>query len=91
MPRKAEYDSIFETLKPDMNGKVCGSEVMRELYRSKLQSTVLGQIWKLASIDGDGMLDSDEFAVASYLVELKLNGYILPQVLPFNSGSTIKA
>ena len=84
MPRKAEYDSIFETLKPDLNGKVSGSEVMRELYRSKLQSTVLGQIWKLASIDGDGMLDSDEFAVASYLVELKLNGYILPQVLPFH-------
>lgn len=84
LSKKPEYDRIFETLSPDMNGKVTGSNAKRELVKSKLPNTVLGRIWKLADLDKDGMLDSDEFAVAMYLVNVKLDGNELPVELPIH-------
>uniref|UniRef100_A0A1I8FRA0 EF-hand domain-containing protein n=1 Tax=Macrostomum lignano TaxID=282301 RepID=A0A1I8FRA0_9PLAT len=40
------------------------------------------KIWKLADIDQDGMLDIDEFALAKYLIRLRLDGHELPNQLP---------
>lgn len=53
-----------------------------EMVKSKLPNSVLGKIWKLSDIDHDGSLDADEFALAMYLIEIKLNDYELPSVLP---------
>jgi len=53
-----------------------------EFLKSKLPNSVLSKIWKLADIDGDGLLDSDEFALAMYLVKIKLKGSELPEMLP---------
>ena len=36
----------------------------------------------MADIDGDGMLDRDEFAVAMFLIDHKLNDNDLPETLP---------
>ena len=83
-PNKDKYDRIFETLSPDANGKVTGSNAKRELVKSKLPNTVLGRIWKLADLDKDGMLDSDEFAVAMHLINIKLDGNELPVELPIH-------
>ncbi|XP_028393093.1 EH domain-containing protein 1-like [Dendronephthya gigantea] len=83
-PKKDKYDRIFETLNPDSNGKVIGSNAKRELVKSKLPNTVLGRIWKLSDLDKDGMLDSDEFAVAMHLIEIKLDGNELPVELPLH-------
>lgn len=44
------------------------------MVKSKLPNAILGKIWKLADVDKDGMLDSDEFALANYLINLKLEG-----------------
>jgi hypothetical protein len=44
------------------------------LVKSKLPNSILGKIWKLSDLDRDGMLDADEFALANYLVNLKLEG-----------------
>jgi len=41
--------------------------------KSKLPSSVLAKIWKLADVDHDGMLDQDEFARAMNLINMKLN------------------
>lgn len=43
---------------------------------------MLSNIWKLADVDCDGLLDSDEFALAMYLVKIKLEGSELPDTLP---------
>ena len=83
-PKKEQYDRIFETLNPDGNGKVTGSNAKRELVKSKLPNTVLGRIWKLSDLDKDGMLDSDEFAVAMHLIDIKLDGNELPVELPIH-------
>lgn len=43
---------------------------------------ILGKIWKMADVDRDGMLDSDEFALAMYLISLKIDGFDIPNELP---------
>ena len=50
--------------------------------KSKLQNNVLGKIWKLSDVDKDGMLDSDEFALAMHLIKIKMEGNDLPSKLP---------
>jgi len=42
--------------------------------KSRLPNTVLAKIWKLSDVDRDGMLDDDEFALASHLIALRLDG-----------------
>lgn len=53
-----------------------------EFLKTKLPNSVLSKIWKLADVDDDGVLDSDEFALAMYLVKIKLEGSELPSTLP---------
>ena len=43
---------------------------------------VVGRIWKLSDVDQDGMLDSDEFALAMHLINIKMEGHDLPSTLP---------
>lgn len=77
---KEEYDRIFKSLGPK-NGKLTGAVAKREMVKSKLPNTVLGKIWTLADIDRDGQLDQDEFAVAMYLIKIKLDDDDLPDEL----------
>lgn len=78
---KPKYDKIFESLGP-LDGKLHGAKAKREMVKSKLQNTVLGRIWKLADVDHDGMLDEEEFALAMYLIKIKLDDNDLPDELP---------
>lgn len=78
---KHRYDEIFYTLMP-INGKLTGINAKKEMMNSRLPSTVLGKIWKLADCDKDGMLDDEEFALAQYLIKIKLEGFELPTELP---------
>ena len=78
--RKAS-DESFKELNPT-NGKITGASAKTELIKSKLPNSVLAKIWKLSDRDLDGYLDSDEWALANYLVKLKLDGFELPNTLP---------
>ncbi|KAH8328758.1 hypothetical protein KR074_005264, partial [Drosophila pseudoananassae] len=78
---KARTDGIFNRLGP-VDGKISGSTAKQELIKSKLPNSVLSKIWKLSDVDGDGFLDSDEFALALHLINVKLEGCELPTVLP---------
>ncbi|KAH8236456.1 hypothetical protein KR026_002594, partial [Drosophila bipectinata] len=78
---KARTDGIFNGLGP-VDGKISGSTAKQELIKSKLPNSVLSKIWKLSDVDGDGFLDSDEFALALHLINVKLEGCELPTVLP---------
>lgn len=53
-----------------------------EMIKSKLPNSVLSKIWKLSDLDKDDMLDSEEFALAMYLIKIKLEGNNLPNELP---------
>ncbi|VDK80563.1 unnamed protein product [Litomosoides sigmodontis] len=74
-------DELFESLDP-VDGKITGRVAKEHMVKSKLPNAVLGKIWKLSDVDKDGMLDSDEFALANYLINLKLEGHELPTELP---------
>ncbi|XP_065563033.1 EH domain-containing protein 1-like isoform X2 [Artemia franciscana] len=67
-----KWDKMFEDLGPT-DGKISGSAAKPEMMKSKLPSSVLAKIWKLADVDHDGMLDQDEFARAMNLINMKLN------------------
>lgn len=77
---KDEYDKIFKSLNPQ-GGKISGAVAKKEMTKSKLQNNILGKIWTLADIDRDGKLDEDEFALAMYLIKIKLEDDDLPEEL----------
>lgn len=78
---KPKYDEIFYNLSPN-EGKLNGTKVKEWMTTTLLPNSVLAHIWRLADIDHDGMLDNEEFALAVYLIEAKLEGHYLPQELP---------
>jgi len=76
-----QYDDKFQQLNP-INGKVTGAAAKQEMVKSKLPNSALAKIWKLSDVDKDGMLDSDEFALAMHLISIKLDGHDIPTDLP---------
>ena len=78
---KPKYDEIFYNLAPN-EGKLSGHKAKDWMESSRLPNSVLGRIWKLSDVDHDGMLDDEEFALASHLIEVKLEGHGLPPELP---------
>ncbi|KAB0398431.1 hypothetical protein E2I00_014819, partial [Balaenoptera physalus] len=78
---KSKYDEIFYNLAPS-DGKLSGTKAKTWMVGTKLPNSVLGRIWKLSDVDRDGMLDDEEFALASHLIEAKLEGHGLPTNLP---------
>ena len=72
---------IFLSLKPN-KGKIAGSTAKKEMVKSRLPNPVLAKVWRLADVDGDGALDSDEFALAMHLIHIKLDGFDMPDQLP---------
>ncbi|KAE8295456.1 EH domain-containing protein 2 [Larimichthys crocea] len=78
---KPKYDEIFYNLSPN-EGKLSGTKVREWMMTTLLPNSVLAHIWRLADVDGDGMLDNEEFALAVHLIEGKLDGHWLPRELP---------
>ena len=78
---RAKWDTIFESLNP-VRGKVTGSAAKKEMVKSRLPNPVLAKVWRLADVDQDGALDGDEFALAMHLINIKLDGYDMPDDLP---------
>ncbi|XP_061781658.1 EH domain-containing protein 2-like [Nerophis lumbriciformis] len=78
---KPKYDEIFYNLSPN-EGKLSGSKVKAWMMTTLLPNSVLAHIWRLSDVDGDGMLDNEEFALAVHLIEGKLEGHWLPRELP---------
>uniref|UniRef100_A0A673MNY0 EH domain-containing protein 2-like n=1 Tax=Sinocyclocheilus rhinocerous TaxID=307959 RepID=A0A673MNY0_9TELE len=78
---KPKYDEIFYNLAPN-EGKLSGTKAKDWMVSTRLPNSVLGRIWKLSDVDHDGMLDDEEFALASHLIEVKLEGHGLPPELP---------
>ena len=70
---KEKYDKMFLDLNP-VDGKISGAAAKKEMVKSKLPKNALAKIWTLADIDKDGQLDEDEFALAMYLIDTKLQG-----------------
>ena len=68
-PHLSKYSPIFQSLQRNADGKASGVECMTPLLATGCSQSQLRQIWELADIDRDGMLDQDEFALAMFLSE----------------------
>ena len=84
--RRLEYGKVFLQVAGE-DGKASGYNVREEFLKSRLPNAVLAKIWRLSDMDRDDCLDEDEFAVAMYLIDMKLMGFELPQVVPLSDAS----
>lgn len=66
---KTRYDNEFQSLDLSADNKVSGANAKKVLLKTKLEPKLLKIVWDLADIDKDGALDSDEFAVAMYIID----------------------
>lgn len=78
---KPKHDEVFFNLGPH-GGKLSATKVKEWMTTTLLPNSVLAHIWRLSDVDGDGMLDNEEFALAAHLIEGKLEGHWLPRELP---------
>lgn len=78
---RVRTNALFETLNP-IDGRISGGAAKSELIKSKLPNSVLSKIWKLSDVDCDGFLDVEEFALAMHLINIKIDGNELPNILP---------
>jgi epidermal growth factor receptor substrate 15 len=66
---RLKYDNMFKQLDTNNDGLVSGLEIRDVFLRTGLQQEILAQIWNLSDIKKTGMLNSEQFALAMYLVE----------------------
>lgn len=82
---KQRFDAIYDSLDKQKKGYITGEEAVPFFSQSNLSEVMLANIWDLADIRSEGILNRDEFAVAMYLIrQQRTKQGDLPQTLPAN-------
>lgn len=85
---KAKFDTIYDDLDKTRRGFITGEEAVPFFSQSNLSAATLAQIWDLADINSEGVLNKDEFAIAMYLIRQQRANRdgtaVLPTTLPPN-------
>ncbi|PSR80060.1 hypothetical protein BD289DRAFT_455529 [Coniella lustricola] len=82
---KMRFDQIYDSLDKQKKGYITGEEAVPFFSQSGLPEAVLANIWDLADIRSEGILNRDEFSVAMYLIrQQRSKPGDLPQTLPPN-------
>ena len=78
-----KWMELFKKLS-EGSDKISASKAKAFLLETNLSSKILSKIWKISDVDGDEMLDLDEFLLAMYLVSVKIkkNEAPIPDKLP---------
>lgn len=69
--QKNEYNEIFKKYDTDHDGFVNGSEIKEIFLKSSLSQKILADIWALCDNESRGKLDSEQFALAMWLIKRK--------------------
>ena len=78
---KQQYAKFFLNLDPAGNTQITAEQALPFFQKSNLPMEVLSKIWKLADVNQDNYLSSDEFCVAFHLIVLvSRRGVALPTV-----------
>ncbi|KYQ88923.1 EPS15 (EH) domain-containing protein [Tieghemostelium lacteum] len=78
---KTHYIETFNKCDYDNDGYITGQQCVQIFSSSRLPPKTLSAIWQLADKDQDQKLDCQEFIIATYLINMVLAGYDLPQSL----------
>lgn len=78
---KLKYQEIFEKSDLDKDGLVSGLEIKDVFLKSGLPQNMLAHIWALCDSQQLGKLNSEQFALACWLIDRKKKGIDPPQVL----------
>ncbi|XP_014243559.1 epidermal growth factor receptor substrate 15-like 1 [Cimex lectularius] len=78
---KAKYDNLFFLTDVDKDGFVSGNEIKDVFLKSGIPQSVLADIWGLCDMKQSGKLNSEQFALAMWLINKKLKGIDPPSSL----------
>lgn len=78
---KLKYQETFERSDLDKDGLVSGVEIKDVFLKSGLPQNMLAHIWALCDTHQLGKLNSEQFALACWLMDRKKKGFDPPQVL----------
>ncbi|CAH2355058.1 EH domain-containing and endocytosis protein 1 [[Candida] railenensis] len=79
---KQQYEAIFDNLDKSKSGQLNSDQVASVLMSSKLNQEDLATVWDLSDIQNTGIFTKLEFIIALYLVNRKLSGGALPNIVP---------
>ena len=79
---KQQYEAIFDNLDKSKSGQLNSDQVASVLMSSKLNQEDLATVWDLSDIQNTGIFTKLEFIIALYLVNRKLSGGTLPNIVP---------
>ncbi|XP_069461955.1 intersectin-2 isoform X2 [Ambystoma mexicanum] len=80
---RGKHDKQFDSLNP-VGGYITGDQARNFFLQSGLPAPVLAEIWTLSDLNKDGKMDRQEFSIAMKFIKLKLQGQLLPTVLPLS-------
>nr|CAG4638275.1 EOG090X01QX [Cyclestheria hislopi] len=78
---RVKFDALFIQADLDKDGYVSGMEIKDVFLQSGLPQPVLAHIWNLCDIGQTGKLNAEQFALAMWMVQQKVNGRELPNAL----------
>ncbi|CUM62573.1 uncharacterized protein PRCAT00000125001 [Priceomyces carsonii] len=87
---KQQYASIFANLDKSNTGQLSPDQVASFLMTSKLGQQDLATIWDLSDIQNTGIFSLLEFSIALFLVNKKLAGEELPNIVPDSLISSLR-
>lgn len=88
--QKQQFDSIFNSLDKAHTGQLNPDQVASFLMTSKLNQQDLANVWDLSDIQNTGIFNKLEFSIALFLVNKKLSGETLPNIVPDTLVESIK-
>lgn len=88
---KQQYDAIFDNLDKSKTGLLNPDQVASVLMTSKLNQQDLASVWDLADIQNTGIFTKLEFSIALFLVNKRLGGDKLPNIVPDSLITSIKS
>lgn len=80
--QKKQMDAIFDSLDKAKSGSLNPDQVASYLMTSHLDQNDLATIWDLSDIQNTGIFNKLEFAIALFLMNRKLGGHSLPNIVP---------